>query len=189
MKSALIVLATLTILVLLVFLFPYTGLYNVSAARGESGFMKWYLNTTSTHSIKARAAGIAVPGDLTDSARVARGAVAFSQMCRTCHGAPGQERSVTGQGLTPTPPRLREAATEWQPQEVYWIVTNGIKMAGMPAYGPTHTEEELWEIVAFVKQLPEMTPERYKALTTPPDASPADTAATPLAHDGHDHVH
>ena len=62
-------------------------------------------------------------------------------------------------------------------------------MAGMPGYGPTHTDEELWELVAFVKQLPEMTPERYAALTTPDDASAEDNPATPLADDGHDHTH
>jgi len=38
---------------------------------------------------------------------------------------------------------LSEEAAEWEPQEIYWILAHGIKMAGMPAYGPTHTEEEL----------------------------------------------
>ena len=68
------------------------------------------------------------------------------------------------------------------------ILQEGIQMAGMPAFGPTHTPEELWEIVAFVEHLPEMAPERYEALTAPatPDSS---SAATPRASDGHDHVH
>lgn len=189
MKYALVVLATLAGLGLLALVFPYTGLYNVSAVAGESAFMTWYLNTTSTRSIKARADDIAVPSDLASEERVARGAVAFSEMCQTCHGAPDKERSVTGQGMTPTPPRLSEAASEWEPEEVYWILAHGIKMAGMPAYGPTHSEEELWEIVAFVEGLPEMTPERYEALTTPAAPAPADSAAVPLADDGHDHVH
>lgn len=119
---------------------------------------------------------------------MARGAVAYRQMCQTCHGAPGHARSVVGEGLTPTPPHLREAATEWAPNEVFWILQEGIQMAGMPAFGPTHTPEELWEIVAFVEHLPEMAPERYEALTAPatPDSS---SAATPRASDGHDHVH
>ncbi len=133
MKYALVVLATLAALLLLALVFPYTGLYDVAADRGHSGFGAWYLNTTSTRSIETRAGGIAVPADLAAPAHVARGAVAFSQMCQTCHGAPGRERSVTGQGLTPTPPRLSKAATEWEPSEVYWILAHGIKMAGMPA--------------------------------------------------------
>ncbi|NNF58978.1 MAG: cytochrome c, partial [Rhodothermaceae bacterium] len=71
------------------------------------------------------------------------------------------------------------------PSEVFWILQHGIKMAGMPAYGPTHADDELWQLVAFVKQLPEMTPARYAALAAPSDTA----AARPLADDGHDHVH
>lgn len=189
MKIALTVLATLAGVALLALLFPYTGIFNVSAAAGDSAFTKWYLNTISTRSIKVRANDITVPGDLTSAEKVARGAVAFSQMCQTCHGAPGKDPSVTGQGMTPEPPRLSEAATEWEPNEIYWILENGIKMAGMPAYGPTHSDEELWEIVAFVEQLPGMTQERYDTLTTPAEAATADSVTAPRAHDGHDHVH
>jgi mono/diheme cytochrome c family protein len=186
MKYALTVIVTLAILALGVLLFPYTGLYNVAATEGQKGFEAWYLDTVSEQSIKSRAEAVSVSGDLADSVRVAKGAVAFSQMCQTCHSAPGHERSVTGQGMHPQPPSLSEEATEWEPNEVYWIVEHGIRMAGMPAYGPTHSEEELWEIVAFVTQLPEMTPEQYTMLTAPP----ADSASTaPRADDGHDHVH
>ena len=188
MKYALTVLGTLAVLGLLALVFPYTGIYNVAADEGHSGIEEWVLSTTSRRSIQARAGGIAAPTDLTDSTMIRRGAVAFAQMCQTCHGAPGRERSVTGEGMSPTPPRLSEAAEKWEPEEVYWIVAHGIKMAGMPAYGPTHTEEELWELVAFVKSLPETTPERYAALTAPAEAA-ADSTARPLADDGHDHVH
>lgn len=181
MKIALTFVATLAGLALLALVFPYTGIYNVSAAEGDSAFTKWYLNTISTVSIKVRADDITVPGDLTNAKRVARGAVAFSQMCQTCHGAPGKEPSVTGQGTAPEPPALSDAAKEWKPNEIYWILENGIKMAGMPAYGPTHSDDELWEIVAFVEQLPEMTPERYEALTAPAEAAPDG--------DGHGHVY
>jgi mono/diheme cytochrome c family protein len=193
MKYALVVLATLGVLLLLALVFPYTGLYDVAADEGHGGLEEWYLSTLSMRSIKSRAADVAAPADLADSTMIRRGAVSFSQMCQTCHGAPGRERSVTGQGMAPTPPLLSEAADEWEPGEVYWILEHGIKMAGMPAYGPTHSEEELWELVAFVEQLPEMTPERYEALTAPPaapvDTATADSTARPLVDDGHDHVH
>lgn len=45
--------------------------------------------------------------------------------------------------------------------EIYWIVKNGIKMTGMPAFGPTHDETELWGLVAFTRELPEMNAEAY----------------------------
>ncbi|NNF58800.1 MAG: cytochrome c, partial [Rhodothermaceae bacterium] len=113
MKYALPVVATLAAFALLALLFPYTGLYDVSAAAGHTSLEAWYLSTLSRRSIQARAGDVAVPAGLSDSAAVARGAVAYAQMCQTCHGGPGAARSVTGEGLTPTPPRLSEAADRW----------------------------------------------------------------------------
>lgn len=189
MKGFLAVVGTLVVLALLAIAFPFTGLYNVSAAAGHTGLTEWYLHTLTEHSIESHAADVSAPDPLGDSAAVARGAVAYAEMCQTCHGGPGVERGVTGLGLTPTPPDLDEAAHEWAPGEVYWILDEGIKMAGMPAYGRTHDPDELWEIVAFVAALPGMTGAEYAALTAPPE--PADTTGTgrPLADDGHDHVH
>ncbi len=37
-------------------------------------------------------------------------------------------------------------------------------MTGMPAFGPSHSDQEIWSIVAFLKQLPDLTSEDYKAL-------------------------
>ena len=192
MRSFLAVLATVAVIGIGALLFPYTGLYNVSAASGHTGFTRWYLHTLTEHSIAAHAAGVEVPTAYADTAQVRRGALAYRQMCQTCHGAPGHERSVTGQGMTPMPPSLSEEADEWKPNEVYWILDQGLKMAGMPAYGKTHTPAELWEIVAFVEQLPTMTPEQYEALTPSATPTPPDSSGAGQVHvhsDGHAHVH
>lgn len=50
-----------------------------------------------------------------------------------------------------------------------WILQHGIKMTGMPAFGPTHDEKELWAMVAFVRRLPDMSPSEYKELTDVPE--------------------
>jgi mono/diheme cytochrome c family protein len=44
------------------------------------------------------------------------------------------------------------------------VVKHGIKMTGMPAWGVTHDDALLWDVVAFVRKLPELTPEQYKTL-------------------------
>jgi hypothetical protein len=48
--------------------------------------------------------------------------------------------------------------------ELYWIIKHGIKMTGMPAFGPTHEEEKLWSVMAFVRRLPELQTEAYSAM-------------------------
>jgi mono/diheme cytochrome c family protein len=58
------------------------------------------------------------------------------------------------QGLNPTPPDLFRADREPDPQENFQFIKHGIKMTGMPAFGPTKTDEQVWALVAFLNVLP-----------------------------------
>jgi len=102
----------------------------------------------------------------------AGGLAHYRGMCVTCHGAPGVDASEIGEGLNPPAPDLTlpkvQARTDG---ELFWIVQNGLRMTGMPAFGPTHREEEIWKIVAFLRHLPELTPEEEKALSSAPHAA------------------
>jgi mono/diheme cytochrome c family protein len=73
-----------------------------------------------------------------------------------------------GKGLLPEPPDLAEAAGAWSPEEIFWITKNGVRMTGMPAFGPTHTDPEIWELVALVERLGALSPEDYRALVPSP---------------------
>ncbi|PSJ19156.1 hypothetical protein CVH10_24325, partial [Halomonas sp. ND22Bw] len=65
------------------------------------------------------------------------------------------------------------------PAKQFWIIDNGIRMTGMPAWGVTHDDLDMWQIVAFLQRLPELSTADYQALTSPTDAP----------DDGHDHQH
>jgi hypothetical protein len=52
-------------------------------------------------------------------------------------------------------------ASRWSRAELFWIAKNGIKMSGMPAFGSTHKDEEIWRVVSFVQRLPRVTEEDY----------------------------
>lgn len=140
----------------------YTGAYNVAATEQHMSVTRWAFDTTMHRSIEQRADEVKRAEDVTP-AMLAAGANAYKSMCQHCHAGPGVERESWAEGMRPRPPHLVEAAAEWKPSEVYWIVRNGIKMSGMPAFGPSHDEETLWGIAAFVKNLPAMTPEAYAA--------------------------
>ncbi|MGH9697368.1 MAG: c-type cytochrome, partial [Bryobacteraceae bacterium] len=60
-------------------------------------------------------------------------------------------------------PELRHG-TRLTPAEEFWVVKHGLKMTGMPAWGVTHSDELLWNVVAFLRELPELTPDQYQAL-------------------------
>ncbi len=92
------------------------------------------------------------------------------------------------------PPHLTEAATEWRPREVFWMVKHGIKMSAMPAFGPTHGDDTLWAMSAFVKQLPGTTAEQYAAIPGEEQGGghhgdKAAPAADPAAHGAAGHAH
>jgi hypothetical protein len=84
-------------------------------------------------------------------------------MCSGCHLAPGMKRTEISRGLYPRAPELRRK-TDLTPAELFWIVKHGVKMTGMPAWGVTHEDELLWDVVAFVRKLPELTPDQYETL-------------------------
>jgi mono/diheme cytochrome c family protein len=73
------------------------------------------------------------------------------------------ERTEISRGLYPRAPELRRK-TDLTPAEQFWIVKHGVKMTGMPAWGVTHNDELLWDVVAFVRKLPKLTPEQYETL-------------------------
>lgn len=157
------VLGTLTVLALVSLLVIYSGEYNVAATKPHYRPVAWALQTAMENSVRDHAEGIEVP-PLGDSAQVRAGFASFDAMCVTCHGAPGQERSAIGKGVLPEPPPLSEQVPHWTPAQLYWIVKHGIKMSAMPAFGPTHSDEQIWKIVAFLQRLPELSPEQYQAM-------------------------
>lgn len=157
------VIIALAILVFAGAAFVFTGLYNVAATEPHSALTQWIFHTTMHRSVSMRANSIRAPSQFTPE-QVQQGALEFGEMCVTCHGAPGEERGEIGKGLNPSPAVLAETVSEYSSAEIFWILKNGIKMTGMPAFGPTHTDEVLWSIVAFVEKLPQLSPENYKKL-------------------------
>jgi mono/diheme cytochrome c family protein len=142
----------------------YGGLYNVSADTPHTNIVTWILGTAMTKSVKAHATAIVPPSDLGSERRVHDGFHLFDEMCVECHGAPGTKPGEVGMGLSPEPPDLTKVVRRWNTPELFWIVNHGIKATGMPAFGRTHTDEQLWSLVAFVERLPDLTAEQYKAL-------------------------
>jgi mono/diheme cytochrome c family protein len=166
MKTLLTALAVVAILVLAGIGFMVSGVYDVSASVPDRGLIRWALVTTQEHSVRRAVAGIkgkiTVP-NLEDETLIRTGLGHYNEMCTTCHGAPGVKISEIGQGLNPDPPELSDVGRD-APEETFWVVKNGIKMTGMPSFGVTHTDDEIWAIVAFVRRMGKLTPEQYQAM-------------------------
>lgn len=165
------VLGTLAVLVLAGLLFIFSGIFDVSATSEDGGLVQWVLETTRARSIHRAAERMEMQAPRLDDPRMIRaGLVRYHELCATCHGAPGVKISPTGQGLNPYPPELAGEGGE-EPAELFWVVKNGIKMTGMPAYGVSYSDAEIWEIVAFLKRMPELSPGEYEGLVREAEAS------------------
>ena len=153
--------ATILLLVIVAALVIWSGAYNVAASNGHSPLERVILSSTMDRSVKAHASG--TPPQFT-AAMLRDGGSEYKGMCAECHGGPGAKREEWANGITPSPPDLTEAAKEWSPAEIHWIVEHGIKMSAMPAFGATHDSKTIWNIAGFVKQLPTMSAKDYAAI-------------------------
>ena len=99
-----------------------------------------------------------------DPAAIATGLDHYRENCAMCHGAPGVAGAELSKGLNPPAPPLGEEENDTPDGEVFWVIKHGIWMTPMPAFGPTHTDEEIWKIVAFIRHLPDLTAQERDSL-------------------------
>ena len=140
-----------------------SGSWNVAASRSPSRFESRLALYAATKSIQKHASTRTNP---VSGPEALRGGLAhFKENCVMCHGAPGVPEEELGMGLNPPAPDLTlpqiQRMTDGQ---LFWVIQNGIRMTGMPAFGPTHNEREIWTLVAFVRHLPEITAAEQQAL-------------------------
>lgn len=177
MKTPLIVLSTLAVAALVgaagTYTFVNSGYYDISATTPDSSLVYWATHQTMEHSVARRLGANAVPTGLDTPEKIAEGGQIFVANCAVCHGRPGVAPTSISQGLNPTPPDLFRATREPDQQENFQFIKHGVKMTGMPAFGPTKTDDQVWALVAFLNVLPGISVDDFTAaLTVPVGATP-----------------
>jgi mono/diheme cytochrome c family protein len=140
----------------------YAGFYNVAATHQHLAPTYWLLQIGLRESIERQARRVDVP-PLDDAALLERGRALYAANCVQCHGAPGIAPQPFALGLTPLPKNLAPIAGERNAAELYWVIRNGIKMTGMPAWAFRLPERDLWAVTAYVRTLPLISPRDYAA--------------------------
>ena len=87
----------------------------------------------------------------------------FADHCAICHGNDGSGDTGLGRGMYPKPPDLRAAQTQNRSDgEIFWIIENGVRLTGMPAFGGSGEHGnplDSWKLVHFIRHLPALTAE------------------------------
>jgi mono/diheme cytochrome c family protein len=176
-------LALLLILIIAAAAVIYAGLVPVAASSEDGATVRSLLVEAREHSIERSAAGLAAPRFTAEDVR--EGGSHFKGMCQACHGGPGAEPAEFAAGMNPRPPNLAKAAGDLSVAQVFWTAKNGIRMTGMPGFGHSDQDDELWKVAAFVKHLPKVTAAEYAALPNAHEHEEAEQAGQPTHHHHH----
>lgn len=132
------------------------SLFNLSALP-EPSAAESYLATRAKHMLVHRAAShAAIPPAPTDIKASAKdGETYFGVDCSMCHGATGRKPTDNGRWMYPRAIDLGSQETQsYSNRELFWIVKNGIRLSGMPAFGKMETDEHIWDLVHYLRTLP-----------------------------------
>jgi mono/diheme cytochrome c family protein len=89
----------------------------------------------------------------------------FADHCATCHGNDGSGKTEIGQNLYPKPPDMRQPETQnLTDGQMYYVIHNGVRLTGMPAWGGPGKDDDSWKLVLFIRHLPQMNPEEIKEM-------------------------
>lgn len=185
-----LIIATAAALFAIILLLTWMGAYNFGADVQHSRPVFSAIEFARERSISVRAADIKVP-PLNDEAALVKGAGNYEAMCAQCHLVPGKAETELSRGLYPSPPNLSKVTV--QPAEAFWTIKHGVKASGMPAWGKSMSDEDIWHLVAFVRRLPELNATQYSSMVKSSSghshARTADEEMQGMSHAEQDNTH
>ena len=153
-----------------------TGWVDLSARKPHPDGWARFLHYTFRRST-AFHEGPPPPADLDSPMRIAAGAAYYGQVCAHCHGGPGLGQNPVVLSMHPRPQYLAtdlaQPGTAYSPRELFRIVHAGVKYSAMPGWPASGRDDEVWHLVAFLRALPKMTPEQFRALALVAPQAPA----------------
>lgn len=89
----------------------------------------------------------------------------YVEHCAVCHALNGSGETVFGENMYPRVPDLRSPETQSLTDgELHYIISEGVRFTGMPAFGAEESSEEIWELVPFLRRLPHLSEEELEEL-------------------------
>ena len=155
--------ATLVGLALCTYLGIEAGAVPANADAKPSRLERWMARTSLRATLDREAPRVSNPVALTD-ANLFAGIRIYAANCAVCHGAAGGKPSNVARGLYQHPPQLAKDGVEDDPEGVtYWKVDHGIRFTGMPSFGRSLDDEQIWQVTLFLKHMDALPPAAERA--------------------------
>jgi len=121
----------------------------------EPGHLETFLATKIKHLLVARSSRHGIPSAPTDlQASIKEGDTVYGTDCAACHGLDGHTPTDTGRWMYPRASDLTSREVQqYSDRELFWIVKNGIRLSGMPAFGRVESDEHIWNLVHYLRTL------------------------------------
>ena len=124
------------------------------SALDEPGRAETYLATKAKHMLVARDSRSVPPEPASTPASIAAGEKLYGAECALCHGLNGRTPTDTGRWMYPRAADLTSGQVQqYSDRELFWILKNGIRLSGMPAFGRVETDEHIWQLIQYVRTL------------------------------------
>ena len=135
----------------------------------------WIARNTRAMAIPSAGRNLKNPVPLTPDALV-EARRHFADHCAVCHANDGSGNTEMGRNLYPRVPDMRQPITQsLSDGEIYFIIQNGIRLSGMPAWGEESAhDQESWALVHFIRHLPSLSPDEINDMQKFNPLSPAE---------------
>ena len=147
---------TWTMLLFAVVLIGIGRMHFTLTALQEPGLLETRIADLAKHFIIRRASRQGIPSPPVDTkASVEAGGTHYGLDCGTCHGVDGRSQTPSGRWMYPRATDLTSRQVQtYSDEELFWIIKNGIRFTGMPAFGKVETADNIWGLVNYVRTLP-----------------------------------
>jgi thiosulfate dehydrogenase len=140
------------------YLFVTTGALPAGQDVKPGRLEKWMAKTSLRATIARQTTGVTDPLQPTDD-NLAAGVPLYVAHCQICHGGPDGAASAIAKGLTPAPPQLAQHGVADDPEAMtHWKISHGIRFTGMPGFGQTLSDREIWQLTLFLKRMDSLPP-------------------------------
>jgi thiosulfate dehydrogenase len=156
-KFILGVLFTLVMLAAGAYIVTQFGFLNVRADEKPSAFEKKYAMGAMDSYIERHAPSVKNPIAPTED-NLKEGMTLYSASCAQCHGLPKEPETKLGPSFYPPAPQFLSDAADMPESENFYIIKHGVRLTGMPAWGGTLSDQDIWKITTFLSHMDKLPP-------------------------------
>jgi mono/diheme cytochrome c family protein len=141
------------------------GVIPAGADSGPVLLERWAAHLALHATISREAPKTPNPVQLTDANLIA-GIQLYGEHCAVCHGTAAGNASASpiSKGEYPKPPQLATHGAEDDPEgAIYWRIDHGIRWTGMPSWGSTLSQQQMWTLTLFLKHMDKLSPAAQEA--------------------------